>query len=191
MSEQWTPADVCVNPVDASKLLNELLKAKTESDLIKSEYLSFAGEAKELVERHKVKMAWGDNFVRTIFKYFDKMMKTVNSEAPVKFSFYYDAMASRIHATAVEKGWWDKPRNDGEMIALIHSEASEILEGLRHGNPPDDKIPEFNSAEAESADVVIRIMDLGHARGWRVAEALVAKVAFNETREHMHGGKLF
>jgi hypothetical protein len=80
-----------------------------------------------------------------------------------------------------------RERNDGEMIALIQSEASEALEALRLGNPPDDKIPEFSGVEAEFADVIIRIMDLSARRGWRVAEALVAKAQMNTTRAYKHG----
>ena len=99
--------------------------------------------------------------------------------------------SAKIHKTAVEKGWWENPRSDGELIALIHSELSEALEALRHGNPPDDKVPEFNGAEAEMADTIIRIMDMGQARGWRIGEAIVAKMAFNRTRPVKHGGKKF
>ena len=103
----------------------------------------------------------------------------------------FNDVAKQVHSTAKEKGWWDTDRNDGEMLALIHAEVSEALEALRAGNPPDDKIPEFTGAEAELADVIIRIMDLSEARGWRVIEALVAKIEFNKGREKMHGGKLF
>lgn len=103
----------------------------------------------------------------------------------------WNKYAERIHNTAVEKGWWDKERNDGEMLALIHSEVSECLEALRHGNLPDDKIDKFTGAEAELADVVIRIMDMAHQRGWDIAGAIHAKVEFNESRERMHGGKRF
>ena len=46
-------------------------------------------------------------------------------------------------------------------------------------------------AEVELADVVIRILDMAEARGWRVAEAMVAKHEFNRSREWKHGGKKF
>ena len=83
------------------------------------------------------------------------------------------------------------PQNDGEKIALMHSELSECLEGLRHGNPPDDKCPEFSSAEVELADTIIRIFDLAERRGWNVADALFAKTLYNRSRPHKHGGKAF
>lgn len=107
------------------------------------------------------------------------------------FSEVFNEIAKEVNQTAIEKGWWKGDRNQGELIALMHSELSEALEALRHGNPPDDKVPEFNGVETELADVIIRIMDYSAAFGYKVGEALEAKIAFNKTRDYMHGGKKF
>ena len=102
----------------------------------------------------------------------------------------FNKVAGEVHETAKEKGWWESERVAGELIALMHSELSEALEAIRHHNPPDDKVPEFTGVEAELADCIIRIMDMAQERGYRVAEALIAKAAYNKSRPYRHGGKL-
>ena len=103
----------------------------------------------------------------------------------------WNETAKEAHATAIEKGWWDTDRSYGECIALMHSELSEALEGARNNNPPDKHVPKFKSTEVELADEVIRIMDFGQAKGLRIAEAILAKMAYNKTRPYKHGGKAF
>jgi len=101
----------------------------------------------------------------------------------------FNSMADHIHSTAKRKGFWEPDQEPGDeiKILLMHSELSEAVEAIRHGNPPDDKIPEFSGYEAELADCIIRIMDVASARGLHVAEAIVAKMAFNESRPYKHG----
>lgn len=90
-----------------------------------------------------------------------------------------------------EHGWHDPVPTDAECVALVHSEASELLEGLRHGNPPSDHIPDFSSSEEEAADIIIRLMSWGQRKGWRLGEAVMAKARFNNQRAYKHGGKRF
>ena len=99
-------------------------------------------------------------------------------------------LIKRSHDTAMVKGWWDDERNNGELIALMHSELSEGLEALRT-NAKSDKIKEFYGIEEELADILIRIFDMVGDRKYRLAQALLAKMEYNKSRPVMHGGKKF
>lgn len=103
------------------------------------------------------------------------------------FIYSFNQKSNEIHSIAKDKGFWNEPKNQAEMIALIHSELSEALEGLRKGNPPDDHIPDFSSVEAELADVVIRVLDMAAGFDYNVAEAIIAKVEYNASRPYKHG----
>lgn len=105
----------------------------------------------------------------------------------LQFIEAFNSVAVMAHSNAKAKGFWDKPQDDLAIICKIHEEISEACSAIRHGNPPDDHIPEFSGVEAEYADVIIRIMDHAGARGYRVAEALVVKMAYNATRPRLHG----
>ena len=117
-------------------------------------------------------------------------------------SQYLNQMALRVHK-ANEK-WWQDPytgerleRNKGEMLALIHSEVSEMLEGIRK-NLMDEKLPHRSAEEVEAADILIRLLDYCGGFGLDIGGSFNDKMAYNANRaDHKHenrikeGGKSF
>ena len=102
---------------------------------------------------------------------------------------YLHFFQGMIHEWANEKGFWES-NNDGEKLALMHSEISEGLEALRCNNPPSDHLEDATLLEEELADLVIRVLDYAEYKGINIAEVMVRKMLFNESRTRKHG-KLF
>ena len=119
------------------------------------------------------------------------MPKKHKKEITVDKNFDYSAYQGKsindfidiCYATAKEKGWWDKPRSDGELIALMHSELSEALEAMRN-NLGQEAIAE------ELADCCIRIFDYCGKNNIDLEDALIKKAEKNKGRPYRHG-KLF
>lgn len=95
-------------------------------------------------------------------------------------------IAALFHADNLR--WWHDPatglplqRNKGEMIALMHSELSEMLEGTRK-NLMDDHLPHRRSEEVEAADLFIRLMDYAGGWGLDLDGAVAEKRAYNAVR---------
>jgi len=103
----------------------------------------------------------------------------------------------KIHENAVAHGWHDKPRSDGEIIALVHSELSEALEEIRNHRafteiyfePDKEGIPKPEGAAVELVDAVIRILDALALKKVDAEEVLELKHRYNLTRPYRHGGK--
>lgn len=90
------------------------------------------------------------------------------------------------HELARDKGFWEKERNFGEMIALVHSELSEALESHRKGTM-DDHLPDHPGWHVELADAVIRIFDMAGGLGVPLQELIEKKLEYNSRRPKMHG----
>jgi len=106
-----------------------------------------------------------------------------------------DDLAAELHQTAVEKGFWEPlfRMNDedgfifyAKQIAMIHSEATEVLEAIRK-NKGEDQIVE------ELADIIIRTLDLYngmHNQGDVVTslhKTVKRKSKVNKDRPRLHG----
>lgn len=106
-------------------------------------------------------------------------------------------LSKTVHEANIK--WWQDPatqqpikRNKGELLALIHSEVSEALEGERK-NLMDDKLPQYPMAVVEIVDAMIRQFDYlaGFHPDFDVQEVFDAKMAFNANREdHKHEARL-
>lgn len=121
-------------------------------------------------------------------------------------------LVDACHDLAHESGWWTDPQTGlplleaagrwaphviGAKIALIHSEASEALEGQRK-DIPDDHLPHRSMLEVELADALIRVCDLAGMLGLDLGGAVAEKLLYNCNRaDHkpenraMGGGKKF
>lgn len=92
---------------------------------------------------------------------------------------------------AIGKGWLvpSQPRELLHQLMLVVSELSEACEAHREGNPKCTRpnMGEFSHVEEELADAVIRILQIAGEHNFRVADAIIAKMEFNETRPMKHG----
>jgi NTP pyrophosphatase (non-canonical NTP hydrolase) len=116
----------------------------------------------------------------------------------------FNSVVNDIHAKNREKGFWDKRKNllenpktplatrDStlefvECLAHIASEIGELIEATRHPEVSDPHCPGFSNVEIELADLFIRIADLAGGCQLRLAEAIQAKLIYNQTRPYRHG----
>lgn len=114
-------------------------------------------------------------------------------------------IAKELFAENAVKGFWEKPETWAhwsevdrlqyermkklEKLMLVVTELSEGVEGIRK-DAPSDKIPGFTSEEEEVADAFIRLFDYSGGFKLRIAEAMLAKLAYNRQRPYKHGKAL-
>lgn len=100
-----------------------------------------------------------------------------------------EVLMSVCHGNAWNAGWWhdpitgkEKERNFGELIALMHSELSEALEGNRKDSY-DEHIINRKSEVVELIDCLIRIFDLlGKKYSDEAMYVMVEKLTYNKYR---------
>ncbi|MBU5267325.1 hypothetical protein KQI21_10945 [Virgibacillus proomii] len=92
-------------------------------------------------------------------------------------------LCEEVFQIAKSKGWHDEPRETGTLLALIHSEVSEVLEADRKGDQ--------ENFEEELADVCIRIFDLCGSKDIDLEDAIYTKMERNKGRSYKHGSKAY
>jgi NTP pyrophosphatase (non-canonical NTP hydrolase) len=110
-----------------------------------------------------------------------------NNDMPTEYGL--DALAAILHETAIEKGFWNSPKNFdvfGNKLALVHSEVTEVLEAIRKNKGSEEIVEEM-------ADVLIRTLDLYASMrnaGFvehNLDECLFKKMEKNKDRPKLHG----
>ena len=106
-----------------------------------------------------------------------------------------DDTAQSLHATALEKGFWDPLKRMkyedhfifyAKQLMMIDSEVTEVLEALR-------KKKGSKAVVEELSDILIRVLDLyaGMLNRGVITESLhdvfLEKADFNKTRDRLHG----
>ena len=123
------------------------------------------------------------------------MSATFTDADEIVVAMSLNEVARVCHDTAKSKGFyddWTKAQDQlASRIALIHSEASKALKCIRNG-----ELLQVTNADgkptglpSELADIVIRVFDLASVMGYSIGDAILQKMAYNETRPRMHGGK--
>lgn len=93
-------------------------------------------------------------------------------------------LVSTVHQCNIKAGWWNghaDVETYAAKIALIHSEVSEMLEGLRKGES-DKHLPHRSAEEVECADILIRLLDYAGARKLNLGAATAEKFLYNQDR---------
>ena len=107
-----------------------------------------------------------------------------------KLSEVLTQFSKEVFENNVAHGFWEgavDSYNKSEKLMLMVTELAEACEGLRHGNPPDDKLTQFSSDAVELADCVIRILDYCAAYGIDIGAVIEAKHKYNVSRPYKHG----
>ena len=109
----------------------------------------------------------------------------------------FDSIASKLHETAVEKGFW-KVIDDATpaqkdifvtmQLMMIVSEVSETMEAIRKSKGEDEIAAEFSDILIRTLDLYAGLVEHGYLTK-SLDEAFEQKAKFNTTRPEKHGNR--
>lgn len=120
----------------------------------------------------------------------DETAKKITMDTIEQLAYTINSIAARVHRLNYKNFYVDPVTGKTKeqtlerlatMIALMHSELSEMLEGVRK-NTQDSHLPQRKTEEVELADLVIRAFDYAGYRGLDLQGAMLEKLRYNCTR---------
>ena len=116
-------------------------------------------------------------------------LKVSSKDLELVTDYGLDVLSAILHETAIEKGFWNNPKNFdvfGNKLALVHSEVTEVLEAIRKNKGSEEIVEEM-------VDILIRTLDLYASMrnagfvSHSLDEILFKKMEINKARPALHG----
>ena len=116
-------------------------------------------------------------------------LKVSSKDVELVTDYGLDVLSAILHETAIEKGFWNNPKNFdvfGNKLALVHSEVTEVLEAIRKNKGSEEIVEEM-------VDILIRTLDLYASMrnagfvSHSLDEILFKIMEINKARPALHG----
>ena len=116
-------------------------------------------------------------------------LKVSNKEIELATDYGLDVLSALLHETAIEKGFWDQPKNFdvfGNKLALVHSEVTEVLEAIRKNKGSEEIVEEMVDILIRTLDLYASLRNAGFVEH-SIDETLFNKMQKNKERPKLHG----
>jgi NTP pyrophosphatase (non-canonical NTP hydrolase) len=116
-------------------------------------------------------------------------LQTSNNNVELATDYGLDVLSAILHETAIEKGFWNSPKNFdvfGNKLALVHSEVTEVLEAIRKNKGSEEIVEEMVDILIRTLDLYASMRNAGFVEH-SLDEILFKKMEINKSRPALHG----